>query len=328
MLFHSADGLQIFSKGAGPLTFIAMLRKDATPAEIAGARRLLIGKTSQDSKQILLRLSASEVVQRTIRVPEAAVDLMESIVENKIETIVAWPLENTYYGYRVVGPNAATAEQVDTEIIATTRQIVDGALDRAREIGLTPRAVDFAPSPESPSVVELLRLEPDPVSKTAKRLNMVFAGLVACSLAACALGVYQVWMREVQFGELESQIAAVMTRVEEVRRLNEENTKIKNQRERLAKRKIDQRPIMELIEALSRALPDTAYLDEFEFRDNEARIIGKSPDPTGLIATLESTPEFEDVRFSAPTTREDGQTLGTFSIVGKVQSEGTPEKSK
>lgn len=55
-------------------------------------------------------------------------------------------------------------------------------------------------------------------------------------------------------------------------------------------------------------------------------MVGKSADPTGLIGELESTPEFEDVRFAAPTTREDGQKLGTFSIVGKIQAEGTPEK--
>ncbi len=83
---------------------------------------------------------------------------------------------------------------------------------------------------------------------------------------------------------------------------------------------------MTLIEALSRSLPDTAYLDELEIHDSEARIVGKSADPTGLIGTLESTPEFEDVRFAAPTTREDGQTLGTFSIVGKLQ--GAPQHAE
>jgi general secretion pathway protein L len=75
-------------------------------------------------------------------------------------------------------------------------------------------------------------------------------------------------------------------------------------------------------------LPDTAYLDEFEIHEKEARLVGKSADPTSLIETLESTPEFEDVRFSAPTTREDGQKLGTFSIVGRVQEEAHAEKTQ
>ena len=76
---------------------------------------------------------------------------------------------------------------------------------------------------------------------------------------------------------------------------------------------------MVLMEAFSRALPDTAYLTEIEIHGREARIAGKSEDPTALIPVLEATPQFEDVHFSAPTTREEGETLGTFSIISRAQ---------
>jgi general secretion pathway protein L len=326
LLFQSANGLQILTKGDGPLTSLATLTKDAGPGEIADVRRILMDKATLDSKQVLLRLSPTEVVQRTIRVPKSAADLMSSIVENKIETIVAWSQENTYYGYRIAGSDTDSGDQIDTEIVATTKRLVDSSLARARDIGLTPSAVDFAPSPDSASVVELLRLERDPVSRTAGRLNIIFGAILACSLAVSASGIYRLQDLQTQHDDLDVKLAAIKIRVNEVKRLSEDNAKIKDQRERLAKRKVANRPVMELIEALSRALPDTAYLDEFEIHANETRIVGKSPDPTGLIETLESTPEFEDVRFAAPTTREDGQTLGTFSIIGKMQRDGTPEK--
>lgn len=328
LLFHTLEGLEIFTKANGPTTRLGVLRTDATADEIAGIRRLLLGKAPQDSKQILLRLSSTDVVQRTIQVPKAAADLMDSVVENKIETIVAWPHENTCYGYRVTGANTASPDQINTEIVATTKNIVDAAIEGARSIGLSPCAVDFASAPEAASIVELLQLEADPIDTMATRLNATLGAVAFCSLAICVFGIYQVWDLEGQYGDLDGKVAAVTSKVEEVKRLNDENAKFKEQRERLAKRKIDYPPVMTLIEALSRSLPDSAYLDEFEIHDNEARIVGKSVDPTGLIGTLESTPEFEDVRFSAPTTREDGQTLGTFSIVGKVQGAPHPESSQ
>ncbi len=40
--------------------------------------------------------------------------------------------------------------------------------------------------------------------------------------------------------------------------------------------------------------------------------------PTALITVLEGTAEFEDVHFSAPTTRDEGESAETFSIVAKV----------
>lgn len=326
MLFHTTDGLEIYTKSNGPISRLGILRIGATPDETAGIRRLLLGKVAQDPKQVLLRLSPADVVQRSIQVPKAAIDLMDSVVENKIETIVAWPHENTCYSYRVTGVSASSPDQINTDIVATTTKIVDTALESARAVGLSPCAVDFAPTPEAPSLVELMRLEADPISKTAARLHAALGVLAVCSLAICGFGIYQLRDLQAQYGELDGKIAAVTSRVEEVKRLNDENAKFKEQRERLAKRKIDNPAVMALIEALSRSLPDTAYLDEFEIHDNEVRIVGKSADPTGLIGTLESTPEFEDVRFSAPTTREDGQTLGTFSIVGKVQ--GAPQHAE
>lgn len=328
MAFHTLEGLQIFANEAGKPTHLTTLKNNSGADETAATRRLLVGRVAQDPKQILLRISPSDVVRKTIRVPEAAADLMDSVVENKIETIVPWAQENTYYSYHILAQDSAANDQIDTEIIATTKQLVDGVLERARSVGLSPRAVDFASTPSSTSVVQLLGLEPDPIARTASRLNLGLGALVLCAIATSAFGAWQVWDFQSQYDDLDGKIVTAMTRVEEVKRLNEENEKFKEQRERLAKRKIDNRPVMTLIEALSRALPDTAYLEELEIHDNEARILGKAADPTGLIGILESTPEFEDVRFAAPTTREEGQTLGTFSIVGKVQAENDAEKKQ
>jgi general secretion pathway protein L len=77
---------------------------------------------------------------------------------------------------------------------------------------------------------------------------------------------------------------------------------------------------------MSRALPDTAYLTEIEIHGSDTRIVGKSDDPTALITKLESTPELADVRFAAPTTREQGETLGTFSIIARAEGAAKEEK--
>ncbi len=142
-------------------------------------------------------------------------------------------------------------------------------------------------------------------------------------LAVCLLiggfGLYLMWNRQVESDELEARIATARASVAEVKRLNEENSELRQQRERLVRRKRDEPAVMVLIEAMSRALPDSAYLTEIEIHGRDTRIAGKSNDPTALITMLESTPQFEDVHFSAPTTREEGETAGTFSIISRAQ---------
>lgn len=327
MLHHTNNGLEIFSNSSGLQKRLATLPSDPSAQDVAECRRSLIGKADRDPKQIILRLSPNDIVMRTIRVPYAALDLMESVVANKIETIVPWPHENTYYGYNVALDDRP-GDQIDAVVMATSQPLVDGILELAASIGLTPRAVDFAPTPEDAALADLLNLEPDPLIKNAKRLNVAFIALVCCSLMISLFGGYQLWSLNSEYADLDGKISSIMARVEEVKRLNDENEKLKAQRERLAKRKMDDRSVMELVDALSRALPDSAYLEELEIHDGEARLLGKSADPTGLIGILEDTPEFEEVRFSAPTTREEGQALGTFSILARVQQKSNGEKGK
>lgn len=320
LLLRTPEGLEIFTKASGPPKQIGVLRSDASPDQVASLRRLVMSQAAQNSKQVLLRLSSDDVVQRTIQIPEAASDLIEPVLENQMERIVPWGQTDTRYGYRIIGPNSAQPDQIDIQVVATTKSKLDNALQRANSVGLAPYAVDFAPGDETVPSVELMSLEPDPVKKTAGQLHTALAALLAASIAISAFGFYEVWNRQAQNEDLGAKIATAKSRVDEVKRLNDENSTLREQRERLAKRKTDDPAVILLIEALSRALPDTAYLDELEIHERETRIVGKSADPTGLITLLEDTPEFEDVRFAAPTTRQDGETLGTFSIIGKAQA--------
>jgi general secretion pathway protein L len=168
-------------------------------------------------------------------------------------------------------------------------------------------------------------LAADPVKKTARILQDSIASVAAIGVLVGVIGIYLMWTRQVESTELEARIATARATVDEVKRLNEENAQLREQRERLVRRKNDEPAVMALVESLSRALPDNAYLTEIEIHGRDTRIAGKSEDPTSLITVLEATPQFEGVRFSAPTTREEGETTGTFSIIGRAQGGPTLE---
>jgi general secretion pathway protein L len=322
---HTPEGMEIAARPGPSIEPIAVLAPDAPPDRIAAMRHRLSQLGA--GGEVLLRLSPSDVVSRTIQIPSAASDVIEPVLRNQMDRIVPWPQEETCYGYRNLGPNAAAPGQLDIEIVATTRSILNGAMQRARALELIPYAVDFAADPFAEGVgIELLSLTPDPVARTARTLQTGLAVLLVCTLAVGAFGLYHMWGRQVASDELQSKIALARTRVAEVKRLNEENLEFRRQRERLVRRKREEPPMMLQIEALSRALPDTAYLIELEIHGREARLMGKSDDPTSLITMLEDTPQFEGVHFSAPTTREQGETAGTFSILARAQ--GAPEPDK
>ena len=73
-----------------------------------------------------------------------------------------------------------------------------------------------------------------------------------------------------------------------------------------------------VLEALSRALPDTAHLTELRLQGATLNIAGLTRDAPSLIAPLEHSGSLTDVRFSAPTTRSADARF-TFHIVGLVE---------
>jgi general secretion pathway protein L len=317
---HTPEGLEIAMRSGAKFETLGTLTSDATPNQIAVMQQMLVSqKAARGANEVLLRLSPGDVVERTIQIPKAASDVIEPVLQNQMERIVPWPPEETRYGYRIAGEDTGAIDQIDVKIVATRKSVLDGALRRAQSIGLNPYAIDFAPDAGADAQsVELASLLPDPVKKTAAALKTVLAVVAVLATAVSAFGLYLMWNRQIESDELEARIATARSRVEEVKQLNAENTELRRQRERLVRRKSEEPAVMVLIEALSRSLPDSAYLTELEIHGGETRIAGKSADPTALITMLEGTPQFEGVHFSAPTTREEGETLGTFSIISRA----------
>ena len=74
-----------------------------------------------------------------------------------------------------------------------------------------------------------------------------------------------------------------------------------------------------VVEALSRALPDTSYLTEMNMDGSTLRITGLAGDAPSLIAPLERSGHFKDVHFFAPTTRNADGGRFVFHIEARVE---------
>ena len=74
-----------------------------------------------------------------------------------------------------------------------------------------------------------------------------------------------------------------------------------------------------LLEALSRSLPDGAYLTELRLEQGTLRLMGLTNDAPSLIAPLERSGHLSDVRFFAPTTRGPDGSLFRFNIEARVE---------
>src|SRR5262249_342518 len=78
-----------------------------------------------------------------------------------------------------------------------------------------------------------------------------------------------------------------------------------------------------LLEALARALPDSAYLTELTLDRMALRLVGFTTDAPSLIAPLERSGHLSEVHFFAPATRAADGRHFRFSIEAKVEPHPT-----
>ena len=110
------------------------------PAPVAAAFRA----AAQGSAPIVLRLSPEEVVERTIQIPKGASDVIEPVLRNQMNRIVPWPQEETRFGYTVPENGPGSPDQIDVQVAATTRAVLEAALAEVRALGARPGLVDYA----------------------------------------------------------------------------------------------------------------------------------------------------------------------------------------
>jgi general secretion pathway protein L len=280
------------------------------------------------SNFVVLELALDKIVKREITVPAQAQKFLSGVIRNQIERLSPWPPNNLVYGFnaKARGENASV---IDVRILMASRADIDESrqlltalgveVDRIVANDLSPDTVDNA----SGSVTLWSRLTDasrDRVEGTSRLIGLGIGAIAAVSMclslwAFVSTGFVRdesesiaarakALQRQVQGGRTPSA-AASMPPVERAWFLKE--TSISS---------------VILIEALSRALPDTAYLTEIRLENATLRITGLADDAPALLAPLEQSGHLTGAHFFAPTTRgPDGKSF-RFSIEAHVEPPG------
>jgi general secretion pathway protein L len=274
---------------------------------------------------VILEFPADKVVRRDITVPAGAQKFLSGVIRNQIERLSPWPPNNVVYGFKGE-TSRENASVVDVRILMASRTDIDAFRNRLAELDVevdrivandsTAETADKAAG----SVTLWSRLTDasrDRLERTSRLIGMGIGVTVAVSMclslwaflsaalirdesesiAARAKGL----QRQIQSGQTQSA-AASSSPAQRAWFLKE--TSVSN---------------VILLEALSRALPNSAYLTEIRLENATLRMIGLADDAPGLLVPLEQSGHLTGVHFSAPTTRgTDGKSF-RFSIEAHVE---------
>ena len=270
----------------------------ADPPELESRLRRVI---SRHKDSTLLVLGDDDALTCTDLLPAAAEGDLGRIMTHKLDLLTPWSAEQGYVAHKVLGRRRDG--MLEVLVAAASRPRLDDLLRDLASLGVRPAGVDVAlPGSGEPTAgVDLLRTSTPERRGGIARLLLAVGVLLLCA----ALGVigWQIQQRRQLLDQQSRLVAGLEQRLADLPDLQARIETLRAQARFFADDRSSRPSPLLVLEVLSRLLPDTVWLTEIRLDGSELFISGLAEDASTLVPLVEGAPEFEQVRFQAPSTR-------------------------
>lgn len=284
----------------------------------------------RDVQQTILLLPEDRVLARRITLPAAAEENLREVLGFEMDLHTPFEASEVYYDYTVVGRDS-NRQQLTVDLVYAPREAVDALVDGTSSLDIktdivTCRRRDNA----NLQPVNLLPLE----RRRARRFDVHKLNLALTSLLA-VLVVTAITIPLVQknraLADLEAQVEVAAAEAREGAALRQDLEKMAAASQFLVEKKAADTMAVELIDEVSRVLPDHTWVARLDLSATEMQLQGQSSNSSSLIALIEASPYFENARFGSPVVQITGTNNDRFHIVAGIAgaaADGDREQSQ
>ncbi len=271
--------------GESPIRELTELPWDAAFVDGEPLSRLLSPRINSLPRWLLLPERGG--LRRRLSLPAAAADRLREVLGFEIDRQTPFTLADVYYDARVLGRRGDG--QVDAELIVVPRANLENALAALGEPLLATLAgVDMADADGLPLGVNLL---PGAQRRRRRDPRAIWNfGLVVVALVALGAGLWQI---------LHNREAAADALEIEAKRLSQQAAKVSAEKKQLVdlveglrflQETRNGRPTtVEVLDELSRLLPDSTYIERVSIEGERILIVGLSSEAPRLVERLQGS---------------------------------------
>jgi general secretion pathway protein L len=234
-----------------------------------------------------LVLPATRGLRRHMVVPAAAVDRLREVLSFEIERQTPFEASAVVYDARLLERRADG--QADVELVVVPKATLAAALAAIGPLAGTLSGVDIADSSGSPLGANLL-----PAAERMRRADpwrVWNVALVAVALLAVGAGLWQILdNRRAAAKELERQVESRSAATRQVALQRQQVLDIVQGAAFLDRARSGRPTMVEIMDELSRRLPDNTYLEKLAVEDDKLQLIGLSTEASALVGRLEGSP--------------------------------------
>jgi general secretion pathway protein L len=297
-----------------------------------GARmreRLLEENPELAEARVVLRLTARQALRKTIKLPMAAEENLSQVLAFEMDRLTPFKSDQVYFGARITARSPAT-RQVTVDLVLTPRGKLDALLDDLAAWGWRPDIVDMADH-AAPGAYNLLPEKYRPAKSPWPRIaNIALAVIIVVLIGTLAM--LPILSARSEAENLEEQVRKTGKTAKEVEDLRQQADNLLHQTRFLQNKKRTEPVLVDMLEELSRVIPDNTWLNGLQYKDRRIVVQGQSPSASSLIELIEASAHFKNTSFVSPVTKDSGSGLERFQIAsdvinGRFSEKPNPKKS-
>lgn len=259
-----------------------------------------------------LLLPAASGLRRRLLLPAAAAERLRDVVGFEIERQTPFTSDAVTFDARVIGRRESDG-QIEAELVVVPRTTLAPYLDALGPLGATLAGIDVVGPAGVPLGVNLL--DPALRRRQVDRWRLWNIALATLALLATAAWLWQVLDNRREAADtLEAQIRS---RAEPARRAAADRAELVALLEGQAfldRLRAERPTAVEVMDEVSRRLPDTTYLEKIAIENERMTLIGLSTEAAALVSRLQDSPLWRAPALTGalmpdPSTRRDRFTL-------------------
>ena len=289
------------------------------PLEEAGSalrEQLFAENPGLDDAETVLRLSPAQSLLKVFKLPAVAEENLKQVVAFEMDRLTPFSGPHVYFDVKVLERIKET-RQIRVELALVPRRLLDPMLEELAASGWRPERVDVAKGEEGFLGHDLL---PDRFRLPQSPLPKWLAIAASVLLSALLMGALSlpIMMDRSLLAELQAQVKATGKVAQEVQDLRENAEKLVNENDFLLRKKHEDPILVDMLEELTKVIPDQTSLNGLQYRDRKVIIQGQSPTASSLIERMEASPYFKNTSFVSPVTKDVSNGQERFQIASEV----------
>ncbi len=280
-----------------------------------------LAELAERSREVVLCLPSNKLLVKTLTLPLAAEENLRQVLTFEMDRQTPFTAEQVYFDYTLTAREPKNST-LTLDLVLTPRPFLDDLLSSLDTLGLQPHQAtictelaDGQSQPVNLLPPEARRRRPD----TARYLNLAL-GVIAVMLLLAAIAL-PLTNKALVINELDARMELVQDKAEVTRRLREKVEQLGTDSRFLTDKKQATPLALELIDELTRLLPDDTWIERLDIKGREVLIQGQSASAAALIPVIESSDRFNNPRFRSPVTRLPRTNTERFHLSAEVEME-------